>query len=218
MKRNKRGRRWMILGLCFLAAASGLGGYNLWDAHRAEKSADRILEQMKAKYPVNVTAMDDVVVSAEKDQEIEIPDYLLNPDMEMPVSEIDGQDYIGVLEIPSLDLSLPVLSEWSYPALKLAPCRYEGSAYKDHLIIAAHNYESHFGKLHTLGTGDPVCFTDMEGNVFSYEVVMLETVMATDIVGMTEGDWDLTLFTCTYGGQQRTAVRCERIQNSTLMY
>lgn len=25
---------------------------------------------------------------------------------------------------------------------------------------------------------------------------------------MKEGDWDLTLFTCTFGGQQRFTVRC----------
>ena len=25
---------------------------------------------------------------------------------------------------------------------------------------------------------------------------------------MTSGDWDLTLFTCTYGGQERYTVRC----------
>ena len=34
--------------------------------------------------------------------EVEIPDYVLNPNMSMPVKRIDGQNYIGILEIPAI--------------------------------------------------------------------------------------------------------------------
>ena len=142
--------------------------------------------------------------------EVEIPDYVLDPNHEMPVRNIGGEDYIGVLEIPSLGLMLPVMSEWSYPRLKIAPCRYTGSAYQGNLIIAAHNYRSHFGNLKELCEGDVVCFTDMDGNVFSYEVMFLEVLQPTDVDEMESGDWDLTLFTCTVGGKSRVTVRCER--------
>ena len=47
----------------------------------------------------------------------------------MPETELDGEQYIGVLELPTLSLTLPVQSQWSYPALKVSPCRYAGSAY-----------------------------------------------------------------------------------------
>ena len=109
-------------------------------------------------------------------EEIEIPDYILNPDMEMPVEHIDGQDYIGVLAIPGLELKLPVISEWSYPRLKIAPCRYAGSAYTGDLIISAHNYSSHFGKLNHLRVGDTMTFTDIDGNVFHYKVMEIYTL------------------------------------------
>ena len=36
----------------------------------------------------------------------------------------------------------------------------------------------------------------------------LETVPGTDFTGMKAGVWDLTLFTCTWGGGSRLAVRC----------
>ena len=75
------------------------------------------------------------------------PLYELYPNMEMPVLQADGKSYIGVLDIPALGLSLPVMSQWSYPNLKLAPCRYTGSAYSGNLILAGHNYPSHFGGL-----------------------------------------------------------------------
>lgn len=79
-----------------------------------------------------------------------LPESLPDVRREMPVKTINGRDYIGVLSIPSLELELPVISQWDYPALKVAPCRYSGSLYQDNLIICAHNYASHFGKLKEL--------------------------------------------------------------------
>ena len=76
------------------------------------------------------------------------------------------------------------------------------------MIILAHNYSTHFGTLKDLGIGDPVTFTDADGNVFRYEVLELETLMPSAIEKMESGDWDLTLFTCTVGGQSRVTVRC----------
>ena len=66
-------------------------------------------------------------------------------------------------------------------------------------------------ELKKLQPGDAVTFTDMDGNVFSHEVMALETLAPTAVEEMTEGDWDLTLFTCTVGGTTRLAVRCEAL-------
>ena len=129
--------------------------------------------------------------------------------MEMPVETINGIDFIGVLRIPALELELPVISEWNYPNLKTAPCRYSGSAYLNNLIICGHNYTSHFGTLKNLWEGDIATFTDMDGNVFTYKMVERETLNPTDIEGMESGNWDLTLFTCTVGGQSRVTIRFE---------
>ncbi len=128
----------------------------------------------------------------------------------MPAVEIDGHGYIGTLEIPALELTLPVMDRWSYPNLKLAPCRYKGSAYLDGLIVAGHNYRTHFGRLDQLRTGAEVCFTDVEGNLFLYTVAQLEELAPTAVEEMESGGWDLTLFTCTPGGKARLAVRCAR--------
>ncbi|SHG11357.1 LPXTG-site transpeptidase (sortase) family protein [Bittarella massiliensis (ex Durand et al. 2017)] len=141
-------------------------------------------------------------------EQTELPDYVLNPDMEMPTQEIEGNDYIGVVDIPSLGLSLPVMSEWSYPKLKLAPCRYYGSAYTGCLTIVAHNYHTHFGLLREVLVGTQVLFTDVKGRQFSYEVSTVETIEATAIEDAVSSVWDLTLITCTTGGQTRLAVRC----------
>ena len=78
-------------------------------------------------------------------------------------------------------------------------------------MILGHNYAGHFRELKKLQPGDAVTFTDMDGNVFSYEVMALETLAPTAVEEMTEGDWNLTLFTCTVGGTTRLAVRCEEL-------
>lgn len=79
------------------------------------------------------------------------------------------------------------------------------------MVIAAHNYQRHFGGLKNLVIGDEVRFTDGDGNVFAFHVSALEQLNPTQVDEMTESEWDMTLFTCTLGGQQRTTVRCTRV-------
>ena len=141
-----------------------------------------------------------------------VPEYKKNPEMEMPTVEVNGQECVGMIEIPALGLKLPVISEWSDAKLKKAPCRYSGSAYLKNMIIAGHNYRTHFSGIKRLNPGDSVVFTDADGNVFSYEVTEIETVGGYDIEKMEDGDWDLTLFTCTNKGKARAAVRCREIE------
>ena len=171
-------------------------------------SANTALEQLNTDVKETTGMVLPVPPSGESLEEAYIPDYILNPEMDMPEEDVDGQKYIGVLRIPDLSLELPVISNWSYPNLKNAPCRYAGSAYMNNMVIAAHNYNSHFGHLKDLSPGDEVTFTDVDGNVFQYEVSALEILSPFAVEEMTSGDWDLTLFTCTVGGQSRVTVRC----------
>lgn len=211
MRKNK-GTIWTMLGLLLIVAALCLSGYNLFEERRAEAASTRAAESLNKRIAEKEAAAtaDPTSPPASDPGEEEIPDYLLSPYMEMPVETVDGTDYIGVLDIPVLGLELPVISRWSYPDLKTAPCRYSGSAYLDSMILCAHNYPSHFGNLKTLQPGDSVTFTDVDGNEFFYEVVELETLMPTEVEELADGDWDLTLFTCTIGGRTRVVVRCLR--------
>ena len=208
--RRRRGLIPILLGLLLVVAALGLTGYNMWDASRAEKSVRRTADQLEVLIPPPPEPQPEDTPP----EEIMYPDYVLNPKMDMPEKDVDGTAYIGSLSIPALDLELPVISQWSYPNLKIAPCRYTGSAYLDDLVIAAHNYESHFGRLKELSPGDEVTFTDMAGNVFHYQVAELETLEPTAIEEMTDSGYDLTLFTCTIGGKSRVTVRCDRMEDA----
>lgn len=210
------------VGLLFIEAALLLTGYNLWREYRAMDSSRQVMSQLEACIPKKTQSdqpADTAVIADEPDSavpadpphELEIPDYVLNPDMEMPETEIDGEKYVGVLRLRPLGLELPVISEWSYPRLKLAPCRYSGTAYKGDLVIAGHDYRSHFGRLKELRAGDAVEFVDIDGNRFVYEVSELLTIQPDDAEELTGGEWELTLFTCTPGGRERLAVRCRLV-------
>ncbi len=188
----------MAGGLLLLAAALVLTGMNLLEDQQAGAKSERVRKELERQVPETLL----------QTAGPEVPDYMLYPEQEMPISEIGGQDYIGILEIPSLQISLPVMSQWSYENLKTAPCRYYGSAYKENMVIAGHNYRAHFGGLRSLSPGAQVKFTDMEGNGFVYEVAGIEILEPDAVEALVDEAWDLTLFTCTYGGENRVAVRC----------
>ena len=194
MKR-KKGMAFVLSGLVLILAALFMTGYNFYQDYQADKAASDVLESLEEQIPQGEL----------------IPDYVMNPDMEMPKREIDGWLYIGVLRIDSLGISLPVASEWNESAAYISPCRYTGSAYKDDMIICAHNFLSHFRQLGDIQPEDEIIFTDMAGNRFVYHAVSIETLEPTAVEEMQSGEWDLTLFTCTLGGQSRVTLRCERI-------
>lgn len=207
-KKNRIGNILKGAGLILVTAAVLLLVYNLWDGHRARESEEAIL----AEYLQENKKASESPDASDKEDEQNIPDYLLNPDMDMPeytLKSLGDVACIGILEIPALDLELPVISSWSYSSLRLAPCRYSGSAYKGDLVIAAHNYQSHFGGLRTLPEGSEVFFTDAVGNRFSYYVAVTEALTPWSVDDMTSGEWPLTLFTCTLDSQNRVTVRCE---------
>ena len=190
--RKQEGLLLITIGLLLIAAALFLVSYNLYDELRAEQSARQAVTQLDAYLPAEAApeAPSDSTGDQEplvSDERTAIPDYVLSPNMEMPVETINGIDFIGVLRIPALELELPIISEWNYPNLKTAPCRYSGSAYLNNLIICGHNYTSHFGTLKNLWEGDIATFTDMDGNVFTYKMVEWETLLPTSIDAMESG-------------------------------
>lgn len=215
---KRKGSVLITLGLLLMAAALLLTVYNLYERQRAERFASRAAAQLENLLPAPVlgeneeegTASPEPSATSLPDSETEIPDYILNPNMEMPVETVDNVDYVGLLQIPALELELPIISQWSDALLKKAPCRYSGSVYNGSLILAGHNYTSHFGKLRKLHTGDSVTFTDMDGNVFRFSVAEMEVLQGNDLEGMENSDYPLTLFTCTAGRQSRITIRCQK--------
>ena len=186
-------------GACILLAFLCLT-HNLREDYEAKVRTQKIVTELKEKVGKNPRSQNK---------------YIENPKMEMPTRNINGLAYIGYLRIEKLSLDLPILSEWSYPLIRISPARYRGSVYENNMIILAHNYKAHFGNLHRLDKGDKVEFVDMDDNHFIYEVEDVGKLRPEQTSELLSGNRDLSLFTCTLGGRERVLVRCKR-QRQTL--
>ena len=185
---KKSGVILISLGAVLILAALLLFLYNRGEDRRAGQEAESLLEDARS------------AMAADTDPEPQ----------EEPVEEIT-YDYAGVIAIPDLSLELPVIDQWSYARLKVAPCRQSGAAADGDLVIAAHNYKSHFGYLDRLEPGASVIFTDMEGTVYRYaveEIRQLEPEDVEDVSSVFSSEYPLVLYTCTPGGKARVAVFC----------
>ena len=187
---KKSGVILISLGAVLILAALLLFLYNRGEDRRAGQEAESLLEDARSAISANA--------APEEPQE-------------EPAEEIT-YDYAGVIAIPDLSLELPVIDQWSYARLKVAPCRQSGAAADGDLVIAAHNYKSHFGYLDRLEPGASVIFTDMEGTVYRYaveEIRRLEPEDAEDVSSVFSSEYPLVLYTCTPGGKARVAVFCQ---------
>ena len=185
---KKSGVILISLGAVLILAALLLFLYNRSEDRRAGQEAESLLEDVRS------------AMAANADPEPQ----------EEPAEEII-YDYAGVIVIPDLSLELPVIDQWSYARLKVAPCRQSGAAADGDLVIAAHNYKSHFGYLDRLEPGASVIFTDMEGTVYRYaveEIRQLAPEDAEDVSSVFSSEYPLVLYTCTPGGKARVAVFC----------
>ena len=197
----------IAVGAVLILSALLLLIYNRCEDVRAGQEAESLLASVEAAISVQEMATPNKPESTEA----------LSPplDPEMPVVTLDGYEYVGYVEIPTLGLKLPVMAEWDYTRLHIAPCRQFGSSRTDNLVIAAHNYDTHFGKLKELSKGDTVIFTDMEGIVSTYCIEKLETLSPDAVDTVLNSGYDLVLYTCTKGGKTRVTVFCDRAAKIT---
>lgn len=194
MNRKKTGTVCMVLGGALILCALLLLLYNQQIDQRAGAAAEDVLPKLQSSLDI---------------QEPELFG-------EMPTIEIDGYKYIGFVSVPVLNLQLPVMAEWDYPRLKIAPCREYGNLKNNDLVIAGHNYRKHFGHLADLRLDDIVTFTDVTGNTIYYLVDNVSVVSPKSVEAVKDSQWDLVLYTCTYGGQNRVVVGCNRATEESL--
>ena len=192
----------ILLGLICLLIAVGFVIFNRQEAKTGEEDSRILLHSVQA----NIREAEEIQPEhlLQEDAQVSTPWEMLT----VPAGEYES---IGILSIPVLELELPVLTDWSYAKLKKAPCHYYGSCYEPDFVIAAHNYTGHFGRLSQLQSGDLVLFTDVTGQVHSYEVVLLETLAPVATEEMITSGFDLSLYTCTPGGSNRITVRCSAV-------
>lgn len=111
---------------------------------------------------------------------------------EMPVLSVDGVDFLGIIELPEHDSALPVCADWN--GRLLYPSRYAGSVYDGSVKIGATTQKGQFDFYRGISVGDIVCFTDMTGNRYTYEVADILYRKHADNGALDQSGADLTLF------------------------
>jgi len=187
---NKKGITLVIIGCIFIIIAGLMVTYNYYENKKSGIESKKIYEIIQEKDIIEET---NIITE------------------EMKTINIDGNEYIGTISIPVLNLDLPVMSDWDYVKMKKSPCRYYGSIFTNDLVICAHSYDNLFGKIKKLNQGDLLIFKDIDKNEYIYKVEVIEILSPTDVKKMIESDFDLTLYTCTMDTLNRITVRLNRV-------
>jgi len=132
----------------------------------------------------------------------------------------NGKKYesIGIINIPKINLTYPILSKTTDALMKVAPCKFHGGSPNEvgNLCIIAHNYRRKgvfFSDVPDLEVGDIVEIQDLSKRTIQYEVYDIHTVVEDDVSDTTQktnGRKEVTLITCTDdSNEQRVIVRCK---------
>lgn len=216
-------------GILVILAAGAIEGYSLIDDHLAGLRAQNLLNQIRTEPPVTPPVISPSVTHVSvlpSESEPTVSNSVTNPEPPLTTQEsiytsgtqapnelIEPKPQyqtIGVLTIPVLKLELPVISNYTDSNLKISVCRYEGEVLEnpERLVIAGHNYKSHFGKLPTLTLGDELSFQGNDGSIYYYTVTEITVISMYDNEALEQGEWDITLFTCDSDRSKRVLVRC----------
>ena len=183
-----RPRRLLVAaGALLLLAGALLAGQNLLTERRAARQTAELLAAVETR------------IAAPAD---------------LPAPEVTGDPWagyevIGVVGLPDLGLSLPVLADYTQDLLAVAPCRYTDDLALEpgQLVVAGHNYRTHFGRLGELAPGSRITWQNLDGVTYTYTVTEVTEIDAGDREALEQGDWDLTLFTCDVTRTRRILVR-----------
>lgn len=108
---------------------------------------------------------------------------------------------IGLIEIPKLDISYPILENSNNNLLKISVCRFSGPLPNriGNLCIAGHNYKNSmmFSNLYKLNIGDSIYITDLNNTRLEYIIYDKFKIKQNNLTCTENTDAiEVTLITC----------------------
>lgn len=138
--------------------------------------------------------------------------------------EMNGYKIIGIVTIPKIQLTYPILDIDTYnpeetkEPMKISIVKYWGGNVNDYgnLSIAGHNkYDgTMFGKTKNLNIGDIVELTDLTNKTIQYEIYDKFVTDPNDVTILQTKDEtirEVTLITCTNGNRNRLILKAKEI-------
>ena len=185
--------RWIqALGFLLILCGAGIVLQQQLRANAAVRAAEKTVAAMEAIMPERTEG---------------VPDSYTN--LAMPVLEVDGEDYIGIVEIPAFGVTLPVGSEWDPSAVRSRPCRFWGSVNDASLVIGGADQKGQFDFCDRIDLGAFVTVTDMTGVEFRFTVTRVDRNKHAQADWLCKDQYDLTLFARSATSLEYIAVRCD---------
>ena len=192
--------------------------YAEYDRNKSEQVSKEILADLNIESKNEKLERVVVILNAAFEEETQI--VVEETQEEVPTTQIavasDGTKYstIATINIPSINVNYPILSETTTELLKISPCKFWGADPNQigNFCIVGHNYRNKlfFSKVPNLITGDIIEITDLSGKTIQYVVYDKFTVEPEDTsctTQLTKGRREITLITCTNDSKQRWIIK-----------
>ena len=166
---------------------------------------DQLIEQIEAGQ-TQIEAISAPAVEGEETEFSELEEQAIAAIPELDPGEIKGY---GIIEIPAIDLKMPLVQGADRYSLRAAAGWYPESAEMGNAgncVIFGHRmtgYGRHFNRLNELKAGDNIFLYHTNGNCFAYTVTdseIIEPGILMDTLRDHNEGFSLTLVTCTPTG------------------
>lgn len=164
-----------LVGVCMIIIAAFLPILQQWNIRKTEKNMKDSVQLIRSLIPESQSS----ILEERRDNK-------------MAHLSLSGNDYIGILEIPRYDSSLPVCAEWG--DVTKFPCRYDGSIYDKTIKIGGTSQKGQYDFYRDISVGDSVFFTDVEGCRYGYTVTDIRYERHADQTSLNSKEAALTLF------------------------
>ena len=208
-KYNKTLTVLLVIAAIAVFALFGFWGYKIYEKYYKQKQAEQAIEQWDNQIERKKRTTNPFNLSL-NDVYINVP----GSDSDIRASmTYKGFTMLGYIEIPKINLKLPVLARSSERALKVSVCYHFGAGLNrvGNTVIYGHNYRdgTFFSNLNQVANDDLVYITDETGTRIPYKVYNVYQTTPEDadyFYRDTQGKREISLSTCTDDVSYRTIV------------
>ena len=165
----------ILVGVCLLVGAVVMLALWRWKINSSEKQAQYYVSTLRELIPIPQNA---------------VPEE--RRDNTMSVLSVDEIDFVGLVELPRYESTLPVCADWGKTSKY--PCRFSGSIYDGTMQIGATTQKGQYDFYRELSIGDTVSYIDVEGNRYTFTITSLRYAKHVDQATLRQKDAALTLF------------------------
>ena len=212
----------LVIVVIIIFALLGFWGYQTFTKYFKDKDIDATLNEFNyvinhgntsrneftGSDPINFTAIDNGVSNSSS-----------SGNSTSDVVTYNGFTVVGRMEIPRIDLDLPVLERATKTSLEQSIAVFVGPGLNKvgNTVIVGHNFRNgtFFSRNKELENGDEIYITDTSGTRIEYTIYNIYTTSSEDsdyITRDTAGKREISLSTCTNDSRYRLVIWAREVE------